>query len=274
MKIEMTPEAMGRLSTLLDEALDLDEAARERWLADLSGDAATLAPVLRKLLLRQASNETRDILARPLHLGATDLAQADADGFQPGDAVGPYRLLRELGHGGMGEVWQAERADGILKRKVALKLPHVTWAPGLAQRFAREREILGGLEHPNIARLYDAGLDQRGRPYMALEYVEGLPIDEYCRRNVVPIEGRLRLLLQVADGVAYAHSRLVIHRDLKPGNILVTDDGHVRLLDFGIAKLMEGDVAQETALTKVGGRALTLDYASPEQIRGEPIGTS
>jgi eukaryotic-like serine/threonine-protein kinase len=274
MKVVMTPEVLSRLSTLLDEALDLDPAAREAWLATLDGEALALAPTLRKLLARRATKETADLLERGPAFTLPASAGPDATAFKPGDTVGPYRLLRSLGHGGMGEVWQAERADGTLKRKVALKLPHVTWAPGLAERFAREREILSSLEHPNIARLYDAGLDPHGRPYMALEYVEGLPIDEYCKQHALPVEGRLRLLLQVADAVAFAHSRLVVHRDLKPGNILVTDDGQVRLLDFGIAKLMEGEATQETALTKVGGRALTLDYASPEQIRGQPIGTS
>ena len=269
----MTPEVMSRLSTLLDEALELDEAAREAWLVALPGESAELAPTLRKLLARQASKETGDLLDRPPRFTLPAGGASPTIAFHSGDTVGPYRLLRELGHGGMGEVWQAERADGTLKRKVALKLPHVTWAPGLAERFAREREILASLEHPNIARLYDAGLDPHGRPYMALELVEGLPIDEFCKRRNLRVEARLRLLLQVADAVAFAHSRLVIHRDLKPGNILVTDDGQVRLLDFGIAKLMEGDATRETALTRVGGRALTLDYASPEQIRGEPIGT-
>jgi serine/threonine-protein kinase len=274
MKVVMTPETLSRLSSLLDEALDLDEPAREAWLATLPDNVAELGPTLRKLLARQASKETADLLERGPSFTLPVEGDSAATAFHPGDTVGPYRLLRALGHGGMGEVWQAERADGTLKRKVALKLPHVTWAPGLAERFAREREILASLEHPHIARLYDAGLDPHGRPYMALEYVEGLPIDEFCKKRALPVEGKLRLLLQVADAVAFAHSRLVIHRDLKPGNILVTDDGQVRLLDFGIAKLMEGEATRETALTRVGGRALTLDYASPEQIRGEPIGTS
>ena len=270
----MTPDVLARLSTLLDEALELDPAAREAWLIELPDDVAELGPTLRKLLARQATKETADLLERGPAFTLPAGSEIAATAFHPGDAVGPYRLLRALGHGGMGEVWQAERSDGTLKRKVALKLPHVSWAPGLAERFAREREILSSLEHPHIARLYDAGFDPHGRPYMALEYVEGLPIDQFCGKRALAIEGRLRLLLQVADAVAFAHSRLVIHRDLKPGNILVTEDGQVRLLDFGIAKLMEGDSTQETVLTKVGGRALTLDYASPEQIRGEPIGTS
>ena len=270
----MTPETLSRLSSLLDEALDLDEPSREAWLATLPDDVAELGPTLRKLLARQATKETADLLERGPAFTLPAATDPDPTAFQPGDTVGPYRLLRALGHGGMGEVWQAERADGTLKRKVALKLPHVTWAPGLAERFAREREILASLEHPHIARLYDAGLDPHGRPYMALEYVEGLPIDEFCQRRALSVEGRLQLLLQVADAVAFAHSRLVIHRDLKPGNILVTEDGQVRLLDFGIAKLIKGEATQESALTRLGGRALTLDYASPEQIRGEPIGTA
>ena len=188
--------------------------------------------------------------------------------------VGPYRLVRLVGRGGMGEVWLAERDDVVVKRRVALKMPHVSWSPAFAERFTRERDILAALEHPNIARLYDAGVDRKGRPFMALEYVEGKPIDEFCREHALAVSARLGLVLQAAKAVAYAHSRLVLHRDLKPSNLLVTSAGEVRLLDFGIAKLMEGDAAHETALTRVLGRALTLDYASPEQIRGEPLATA
>ena len=266
------PEVLRRLSVLLDEAFDLTEAERESWLAGLEGENAELAPTLRELLARQASRETADLFLHPPAFTVGDEAPGASE-LRVGDTVGAYVLERLLGRGGMGEVWLAERLDGMLKRKVALKLPHITWAPGLAERFAREREILSGLEHPNIARLYDAGVDAQGRPYMALEYVEGQPLDAHCKAGALSIEARLRLLLQVADAMAFAHSRLVVHRDLKPGNMLVTADGHVRLLDFGIAKLMEGDRTRETALTQVSGRALTLDYASPEQIRGEPIGT-
>jgi serine/threonine-protein kinase len=140
---------------------------------------------------------------------------------------------------------------------------------------ARERDILAGLEHPNIARLYDTGVDTLGRPYLAMDYVEGEPIDAYCRNRHLPIRERLALVLEVARAVAHAHSRLVVHRDLKPSNILVTADGSVRLLDFGIAKLLEADaVARETQLTQLAGHALTPEYASPEQIKGEPIGTA
>jgi serine/threonine-protein kinase len=191
-----------------------------------------------------------------------------------GDEVGSYRLISELGRGGMGAVWLAERTDGQLKRQVALKLPHLAWGGALAERLTRERDILASLEHAHIARLYDAGVDREGRPYLAMEYVEGQPIDVYCRERALPLRGRIDLLLQVAAAVAHAHARLVVHRDLKPGNILVTADGQVQLLDFGIAKLMEGDRTEKTFLTELAGRALTPDYASPEQIRGEPLGTA
>ena len=189
--------------------------------------------------------------------------------------VGPYRLLRELGRGGMGEVWLAERIDGSLKRQVALKLPHSALPQRqMAERFARERDILANLVHTNIARLYDAGVAPDGQPYLALEYVEGQALTTWCDARQLGIRSRIELFGQVLAAVAYAHSRLVVHRDLKPSNILVTEAGEVRLLDFGIAKLMTDGQAIETELTRVGGRALSLQYASPEQILGQPIATT
>jgi tetratricopeptide (TPR) repeat protein/predicted Ser/Thr protein kinase len=171
-------------------------------------------------------------------------------------------------------VWLAERADGMVKRRVALKLPRAVWGDAFAERLEREREILASLEHEHIARLYDAGVDAQGRPFLAMEFVEGEPIDAYCRAQALSVRERVALLLQVMAAVAHAHTRLVVHRDLKPANILVSTDGRVKLLDFGIAKLLEGDRTQGTALTEMGGRALTPDYASPEQIRGESLGTA
>ena len=149
--------------------------------------------------------------------------------------------MRELGSGGMGVVWLAERSDGLVNRPVALKLPHQAWQrAGLAERMARERDILATLTHPNIARLYDAGLTAEHRPFLAIEYVEGQPIDDVLPRPASSIlRSRVRLFAQVANAVAYAHAKLVVHRDLKPANILVTADGQVRLLDFGIAKLLD-----------------------------------
>ena len=190
-----------------------------------------------------------------------------------GERVGPYRLLHEIGRGGMGSVWLAERADGTYKRKVALKLPRLAWAAGLGKRMARERDIGALLEHPNIARLYDAGVDEHGRPYIAMEYIEGQPIDVYCRDHALDLRARLKLFLEVTQAVAYAHGRLVLHRDLKPANVLVDAGGHVHLLDFGIAKLLD-DTGVGADLTQEQGRVLTLNYASPEQIAGRPLGVT
>jgi serine/threonine-protein kinase len=157
---------------------------------------------------------------------------------QPGTQIGPYRLLREIGRGGMGTVWLAERVDGVIQRQIALKLPRAEWTDrGLADRMARERSALASLNHPNIAQLYDAGWAADGRPYLALEYVEGEAIDAWCRRQQLTTADRVRLFVDAVRAVAFAHAKLVIHRDLKPSNVLVTTEGQIKLLDFGIAKL-------------------------------------
>ena len=267
--------ALSRLSTLLDEALELDEPSREAWLEGLQGEDGALAQTLRRLLAQRASAGTGDLLERGPSFtaiaGADDAASAQ---FSADQRVGPYRLERRIGQGGMGEVWLAVREDGQLKRQVALKLPMLSARRSvLVQRFARERDILGSLAHPHIARLYDAGLAEDGQPYLALEYVEGRPVTAYCEAHRLDLRQRVRLLRQVMQAVQYAHANLVIHRDLKPSNVLVTEAGEAMLLDFGIAKLLQEDVpeAAETELTRVGGRAMTLHYAAPEQISGEPI---
>jgi serine/threonine protein kinase len=206
--------------------------------------------------------------------GATTTAADASRGFTTDT---PYRLIQPLGSGGMGEVWLAERVDGLINRPVALKLPHLATAraPGLAERMAREREILASLDHRNIARLLDAGLTADGQPFLALEYVEGLGIDVYCAgaQGSAPLDvpARLRLFRQVIDAVAYAHGKLVIHRDLKPANILVTPGGGVKLLDFGVAKLLENGQSRDSHLTEISGQAMTPQYASPEQILGKPL---
>jgi eukaryotic-like serine/threonine-protein kinase len=265
--------AWPQLNRLLDEALALPAPERGPWLAALGAEHAPLKDTLARLLDVRNGIETGDFMGTlpklaPSPEGTPEGAPAE------GDEVGPWRLLRELGQGGMGSVWLAERADGQLKRPVALKLPRLAWARGLAERMARERDILATLEHPNIARLYDAGVDQLGRPWLALEAVQGQPIDAYVRQQALDVRQRVKLLLQVCAAVAYAHSRLVIHRDLKPSNILVTDEGQVKLLDFGIAKIVHDDQAVATALTEMAGRALTLDYASPEQVKGQALTTA
>ncbi|MEO5881987.1 MAG: serine/threonine-protein kinase, partial [Caldimonas sp.] len=267
---------LARLSALLDQALDMDGDTLGDWLAGLQGDDALLTPTLRTLLARRAEVETGDLLDRGPSFTAPQAA-APACEFAAGELVGAYRLEREIGRGGMGEVWLAVREDGQLKRRVALKLPVLsTRRSVLAQRFARERDILATLAHPNIARLYDAGVSPAGQPYLALEYVDGQPITAYCEAHALDVRARARLLQQVLQAVQYAHASLVIHRDLKPSNVLVTGDGHAMLLDFGIAKLLQEDHAQaaETELTQLGGRAMTLEYAAPEQISGAPISTA
>jgi tetratricopeptide (TPR) repeat protein len=265
------------LLALLDEALDLDVAARNAWLDALPESHSHLRPTLQRMLSETLAPEPAEGSGLQEQIAAVvqdAVAPPETADLRPGVHVGPYELVREIGRGGMGFVWLANRADGAFKRAVALKLPFATWAGRLSERMARERDILAGLEHPNIARFYDAGVDGLGRPFMAMEYVEGQAIDVYCRERNLSIRERLSLILDVAKAVAYAHSKLVVHRDLKPANMLVTTTGAVRLLDFGIAKLIEGDTFQVSNETQFAGRLLTPDYASPEQIRGETIGTA
>ena len=270
--LNVSAATWNALSQLLDEAFNLEPAARAVWLAELATTQPQLAPTVQRLLA--AEHEQRN----GRFPGAIAAAGIAIEGVPPtalaaGARVGPYRLKRELGAGGMADVWLAERADGAFTRDVALKLPMMNrLRRDLAERFARERDILARLEHPHIARLYDAGVSEDGLPYLAMEYVDGLPITQYCDAHKLDIAARLRLFAQVLDAVQFAHASLVIHRDLKPSNILVTASGEVRLLDFGIAKLLaENETAHETQLTQMAGRAMTPDYASPEQIKGESL---
>jgi serine/threonine protein kinase len=232
--MKLDPARWRALSLLLDEALDLDAPARTAWLDTLGAAHAELKPLLAELLAVQARASTGDFIDT---LPRFDVPEAqEAAGLAPGALVGPYRLVRVLGRGGMGEVWLAERADGLLRRPVALKLPLLAMSRGaLAERFARERQVLASLAHPHIARLYDAGIALDGQPYLALEHVDGLPIDAYANAHRLDVDARIALFGQVLEAVSYAHANLVLHRDLKPSNILVTPQGDVKLLDFGIA---------------------------------------
>lgn len=238
-----------RLSALLDEALELPAAERGAWLA--------LQPTeLRDELTRMLADQDRlaDGALATLPRLASDLPSA-----RPGDQVGPYRLIREIGQGGMGSVWLAERADGAYERRVALKLPRRAWSEALAERLQREQRISARLEHAHVARLYDAGRDAEGRPFIAMEYVAGQRIDQHVREQRLPLRAVLGLMLQVIGAVAYAHAQGVIHRDLKPSNVLIATDGTPRLLDFGIAELL-GEAA--------GDGAHTPRHAAPEQVEG------
>ena len=258
----MDAERWQRLSPLLDALFEMDETARNGRLASLRLEDPDLATDLASLLALADAND--DFLAQPL--------VAPLPGMRAGLMVGPYCLERLLGEGGMGQVWLASRADGLYQRRVALKLLRPGLAdPKLRLRFTRERQILARLEHPHIARLLDAGISQ-DQPYLALEYVDGEPLTDWCRAHDLSLDARLRLFLQVCEAVSHAHANLIVHRDLKPSNILVTALDEVRLLDFGIAKLL--DTGQfELEHTRTGLRTFTLHYAAPEQILGEPVTT-
>ena len=252
---------MAHMSRLLENALELDDVGRRRWLDELEADHRQLEHALRRALLPRSG----------ALLGSSALSQADdaPRGVESGERLGPYRLVRQLGAGGMAQVWLAQRADGAFQRDVALKVPKLSRRrPDMAGRFSRECDILAGLEHPNIARLYDAGTTAEGVRYLAMEYVVGEPLIDWCDARFLGLRERLMLFLQVLAAVQYAHRRRVIHRDIKPSNILVNDLGEARLLDFGAAKRLESGRSQ-TDLTRTYGQALTPDYASPELLRGD-----
>jgi hypothetical protein len=253
------PEQWPRFSSLLDAAMDLPDTDRARWLDSLGGEDAALKPWLVRVLTSATNTHTSQFLDH-------SNLPPPAETFAPGDAVGPYRLETPLGQGGMGEVWRASRIDDGPRREVALKLPHAELLGGpFRQRFARERDVLAALSHPHIAQLYDAGLSAEGHPYLALELVEGEPITEACRTTHATLQRRMELVRQVLDALSYAHQRLIVHRDIKPSNVLVTPEGSVKLLDFGIAKLLHPTEAQDAILTQAAGRLATPAYAAPEQ---------
>lgn len=245
-------------------ALDRPPEEREAILdAECAGDAGLRAEVASLLAEEAAAGRDLEIL---IERAAAELVVPEA-----GRRIGPYRLLREIGHGGMGVVYLAERADGAYRQQVAIKVVqgHVTGEEA-RRRFLGERQILARLEHPAIARLLDGGTTEEGTPYLVMEYVDGQPIDRWCRRRGLGVEARLALFLEVCDAVASAHRQLVVHRDLKPSNLLVDGAGRPRLLDFGVAKLLD----DEGGRTRTSDRALTPGYASPEQVLGEPITTA
>src|SRR5262245_12899638 len=263
------------LSRLLDEGLELPDAGRSRWVESLPAEHDALRPRLRRLLCGSGAAVAPAFLRT---IPKVDDAATGGDAFdapiQLPEVGAPYRILRKLGDGGMGTVWLAHRTDVIVNRLVALKLPRrasLGWR--IPERMADEREILAALEHPNIARLYDAGIASDGQPYLALEYVPGVPLDTYIEARQVPVRERLQLFLLVARAVAHAHGRMIVHGDLKPSNVLVTDTGEVKLLDFGIAQLLEHGRAADGA-AGAAGRLLTPEYASPEQIAGGVLGTA
>src|SRR5580658_9898275 len=265
----LSPERWQIISPYLDQALAMTGDAQAAWLLSLRQQDPELAAELAALL-----GEHRMLVEEGfLEKGSP---WSSAPGLA-GQSIGPYTLISQIGQGGMGSVWLGQRSDGRFERRVAVKFVNLALAgKGGEERFKREGSILGRLAHEHIAELVDAGVSSSGQAYLVLEYVEGDPIDQYCDQHKLDLDARIDLFLDVLAAVAHAHANLIVHRDIKPSNVLVTTGGEVKLLDFGIAKLLEGEgqMGAATLLTHEAGSALTPQYAAPEQLTGQPVTTA
>lgn len=274
MDSEMTNDHWQKIKQIFNDALELSESDREKFIQkECSGD-----PTLQKeiLSLLEAYNTSEFLDTSPDEILASALSDSPTTD-KTGQQVGPFKILDVLDHGGMGSVYLAKRADGQFEQKVALKLLRIGFSSqNQTRRFLAERQILASLNHENIAQLYDGGITSDGQPWFAMEYAEGEPIDKYCDVNNLTIDQRLNLFINICEAVQNAHRQLIVHRDLKPSNILVTQEGKVKLLDFGIAKILNQDELSPDKLpqTRTGLLPLTPAYASPEQVRGETITTA
>ena len=270
----LSPERWRAVSPHLDRALDLPDAERAACVETLRAQDPSLAADLEALLEEHRTLTRHAFLEQPA-APPPGVPRPGAPSLE-GQAFGAYTLVSPIGEGGMGTVWLARRSDGRYEREVAIKVPGVSLlGTGGGERFKREGGFLGRLAHPNIAALIDAGVTPAGQPYLVLEHVEGDQIDRWCSQHRLDVEARVRLFLDVLAAVGHAHANLIVHRDIKPSNVLVTTDGHVKLLDFGIAKLLEGDGADATRsrLTRAGEGAMTPEFAAPEQIGGRQVTT-
>ncbi|HET7064961.1 MAG TPA: serine/threonine-protein kinase [Rudaea sp.] len=256
-----------RVAELFEQAIDLPDSQRAAWVDAACGSDTALRIELERLL--RADARAAAFMEHPPALVSSVIDATRSNEVLP--QFGPWRALRRIGAGGMGEVWLAERNDAEFEQRAAVK--QLAWpTPGLLQRFRQERQILARLQHPDIAHLIDGGVDDRGAPYLVMEYVEGVPVTQYVRDHALDLRARLLLFLRVCSAVQYAHQNLVVHRDLKPANIFVTADGALKLLDFGIAKVLA--TTDEAAQTQTAARLLTPDYAAPEQFSGDAITTA
>ena len=266
----MSNEAWNSLSEHLDHALELSDEQRQQWLNELRDREPALAAKLAELLEVRAQKGYSEFLSGPALFPEGTARIATLIGRR----IGPYVIEAEIGRGGMGSVWRARRDDGRFEGVVAVKFVNTGWIGQAGEeRFRTEGKLLAKFDHPNIARLLDAGLLEDAQPYLLLEYVQGDPIDAYCARNALGVEERVRLFLDVLAAVGHAHTHLIVHRDLKPANIFITQDGTVKLLDFGIAKLIDRD-NPSAALTQSGLGPLTPQYAAPEQWLAQPVTTA
>ena len=267
----MTPEELSRIRNIYEQALPMSDSAREGYLSRECQDEADIRAEVEGLL--KAHGNIPTWLDRPAVAEAKAFATVAPPALE-GRILSGYTMVREIGRGGMGSVYLAERSDETFHRRAAIKL--ILPPAGSAQviaKFQQEREILASLDHPNIAKLLDAGVTEEGWPYFVMEFVEGLPIHRWCDERKLNVSQRVELFRSVIDTVRYAHRHLVVHRDLKPGNIFVTDDGVVKLLDFGIAKVLSGAVAGKAPDTVTLAGMMTPEYASPEQVNGAAITT-
>ena len=265
----LNPDQWQVLSPHLDRALDMTDDERSIWLSSLRVQKPVLAQELETLLREHHILRGEGFLEKRS-------VQLPARSGLSGQTIGVYTLVSEIGDGGMGSVWMAERSDGRFKRRVAVKFLNLgLMGKSGEKRFKREGRILGRLAHPHIAELLDAGVTGAGQPYLVLEYVDGERIDHYCDEHKLDVKARIHLFLNVLIAIAHAHANLIVHRDIKPPNVLVRSDGQVKLLDFGIAKLLaEAAVGETTLLTVSGGRPMTPKYAAPEQLQGGAITTA
>src|SRR5262249_51461460 len=259
-----------KAKALLSQVYTLPEGKRDDYVERETAGNAALREEVRWLLEALNGPETGNFLERP----ASEAMQLET-GEPKVPAPRNYQLIRPLGEGGMGVVYLAERVEGEVKQVVALKLLNMMAMlnPMVVSRFLSERQLLARLNHPNIARLIDAGALADGRPFLAMEYIEGSPLDVYCEGRHLALGERLKLFLKVCAAVHYAHQNLIIHRDLKPGNVLVTAQGEPKLVDFGIARIDTG-IETSSTMTLAGERMMTLAYASPEQLSGKPLSTA
>ena len=267
----MNSDRWQQVRAILDGAIALSAAERLAYVERCCANDDELRGEVESLLDSHEQAGSIFLNSPAVDLKAA-LAESASKSSRIGHRIGVYQIVEEIGHGGMGEVFRAVRADGQYEKEVAIKLVRGGYDTAVVhEHFLHERQILASLDHPNIARLYDGGTTEEGVPYLVMELIQGTPIDEYCDEHDLSVDDRLRLFTQVCAAVQYAHQRLVIHRDIKPSNILVTPEGVPKLLDFGIAKILDPAVAgKETTQF----RAMTPEYASPEQVRGEPITTA
>src|SRR5260370_261469 len=276
----MPGDTWDRIEQIFLEAADLPASERAGFLDGACGGEASLRAEVESLLHADATgsamveaaieSEAASMLEDPSVQDAAGIGQQAP--LAPRHMIGPYRVVALLGEGGMGAVYEGVRDDDQFRQRVAIKVLRMSArSERERRRFLQERRILAALEHPNIARLFDGGTAEDGSPYIVMERIDGEPLIAFANSRKLSIRQRLELFRQVANAVQYAHQKLIVHRDLKPGNILVTADGVPKLLDFGIAKLLDAELAGAEALTATGFHLMTPDYASPEQVQGKSV---